>query len=99
MNPGRYYLPMMNYYNGNLINRLFNGLKTFKWKELLNGANKTINVVNQTIPLIRQAKPMINNIKSVISLTKAFNNETAPKKNLKTKIPIAKENNNPTFFI
>lgn len=118
MNQGRYFIPNMtnfNYLNpisvanprnGNIINRLFSSIKSFNWKGLLNGANKTINVVNQTIPLIKQAKPMINNVKSIVSLTKAFNNETTIKKhtntNYQTKannINKTKNDNYPTFFV
>ena len=127
MNPGRYFIPNMNFVpfrtslpissinsqNIGLINRVFNGIKSFNWKGLLSGANKTINVVNQTIPLIKQAKPMINNVKSIVSLTKAFTNETNNKntnkikknnniENYKVKINSTDINNNsnyPTFFI
>ena len=95
-----------------LLNRIINGLRTYNWKNLLTGANKTLNVVNQTIPLIRQAKPMVNNVKSMIELTKAFGNETSNKKvinrntnkiNNKSKKEIKKSitpnNNYPTFFV
>ena len=95
-----------------LLNRIINGIKTYNWKSLLNGANKTLNVVNQTIPLIRQAKPMVNNVKSMIELTKAFGNETNTKKSINksinNKLEIAKKeikksitpnNDYPTFFV
>lgn len=59
-----------------ILTRLLRSFRRFDWKNLLSGANKTLNVVNQTIPLIRQAKPMVNNVKSMVALAKAFGNET-----------------------
>ena len=85
MNPYRYFIPQMGrnsmLYANNLspafnISNLFNRLKNFNWKGMLNGVNKTLNVVNQTIPLVKQAKPMYDNVKSMILLTKSFKNET-----------------------
>ncbi len=111
MNPSRYFISNMNFtpfrnptlINGGLINRIFNSIKTFNWKGLINGAGKTINIVNQTIPLIKQAKPMINNVRSIVSLTKAFNSETTlrkyPTQSNKLVQKSIKTNNNPTFFI
>ena len=88
MNPGRYFMPSMainptmirNGYTVTrgmgLFGRLFQGLRTFNWSNLLSGANKTLNVMNQTIPLVRQAKPVVNNVKNMLNLAKAFRNET-----------------------
>ena len=87
MNPGRYFMPNMmvnpmmirNGYTTargvGLFNRLTQGLRSFNWNRLLNGANKTLNVMNQTIPLVRQAKPMVHNVKNMLNLAKAFRNE------------------------
>ena len=96
--------------NTNMIERLVNGIKSFNWRGLLSGANKTLNVVNQTIPLIKQAKPMVGNVRSMIQLAKAFGKET---KNGSYKYEKVKINHNeikqekhqtsndqmPTFFI
>ena len=98
-----------------LLNRITTGLKSFNWKSLINGANKTLNVVNQTIPLIREAKPMVSNVKSMVQLAKAFGHESGNNKrnnnisrnqhNLKNSNPnnhvdcVSEVNNNPTFFI
>lgn len=63
-----------------LINRVLSGLRSFNWRGLVSGANRTLNVVNQTIPLIRQARPMVNNVKSIWQLARAFGNETGNKR-------------------
>ena len=88
MNPGRYFVPNMainpmmirSGYTATrgmgLFGRLTQGLRSFNWTKLLNGANRTLNVMNQTIPLIRQAKPMVGNVKNMLHLAKAFKNET-----------------------
>ena len=90
MNPGRYFMPRMgigmnpsigtNFLSSSggigLFGRLTNSLRSFNWGNLLNGANKTLNIVNQTIPLVRQAGPMFNNMKSILRLAKVFGNET-----------------------
>lgn len=117
MNYGRYFIPNMGMQrmipyaamprNFNLLNKAFNSLKSFNWKSLLNGANKTLNVVNQTIPLIKQASPMVNNVKSMVRLAKAFGNETGNKNNYNHKINHTTDLNNdnnssneyPTFFV
>lgn len=98
--------------NAGIFGRVMNGIRSFNWRGLLSGANKTLNVVNQTIPLIRQAKPMVGNVKSMIQLAKAFGNETGGKKYRKSNKVISTvsnnkskdnslviENNYPTFFI
>lgn len=71
--------------NSGIISRLFRTFRSFNWRGLISGANRTLNVVNQTIPLIRQAKPMVNNVKSMMQLAKAFGNETKNKKNISNK--------------
>ena len=123
MNYGRYFIPnlttrsmmpfspvnMMVPRNTGLFNKVFNSLKDFNWRGLLNGASKTLNVVNQTIPLIKQATPMVNNVKSIVKLAKAFGNETNNSKTINSYIrndtKIIKEakdtidNEYPTFFV
>lgn len=85
-----------------LFSRLFNGIKSTNWSNILNNANKTLNVVNQTIPLVKQAGPMFNNMRSMFSLAKAFGNETTKKNDTP---PIKKENIKkettelPNFFV
>lgn len=73
--------PMINLPNNipkniGIFSKITNGIRTFNWSGLLNGANKTLNVVNQTIPLVRQAGPMVNNMKNMLRIAKAFGNET-----------------------
>lgn len=90
-----------------IFSKIFNGIKSFNWSGLLNGANKTLNVVNQTIPLIKQTKPMVNNVRNMIGLAKAFRKETknddyknlnkSMSSNLEKKEVI--DNNYPNFFI
>ena len=88
MNPGRFFMPnmamnpimMRNAYgisrNVGIFDRMLQGIRSFNWSRLLNGANKTLNVMNQTIPLIKQAGPMVNNVKSMVKLARAFGSET-----------------------
>ena len=96
--------------NTNVLGRLASGIKSFNWRGLLSGANKTLDVVNQTIPLIKQAKPMVGNVKSMIQLAKAFGKETKngsykceKAKSDRNEIKQAKDrisnNQMPTFFI
>ena len=122
MYPNRYFMPSMMrnsmmYANPNMLNfrgmgmfeRLSNGIKTFNWKGLFSGVNKTLNTVNQTIPLIKQAKPMYDNVKSMVRLTKVFRNATGSrnatsiKQNVINKEKISnssiKKENQPVFFI
>ena len=109
MNYGRYFMPGMNpYFYGNprgigFIGRAINGIKSFNWKGLLNGANKTLNVVNQTIPLVRQAKPMFNNMRSMIKLAKSFGKETSINRyvsdNKTGQKKEVRNDNYPNFFI
>ena len=87
MNPGRFFMPGMGMgpmmrsgsmfpRNVGFFSRIGSGFRSFNWRGLLSGANKTLNVVNQTIPLIRQARPMVNNVRSMLQLAKAFGSET-----------------------
>lgn len=107
MDPRRFFVPsyMMMPYNINprspgLFSRLFNGIKSTNWSNILNNANKTLNVVNQTIPLVKQAGPMFNNMRSMFSLAKAFGNETTKKTNKQPEKPIKKETSElPNFFV
>lgn len=59
-----------------LFGKITNGIRSVSWGNLLNNANRTLNVVNQTIPLVRQVGPMFNNMKSMLKIAKAFGNET-----------------------
>lgn len=90
MNPGRFMMPNMgmrfspmmgaNYMtrgNVGLFGRIGNSLRSFNWRGLLSGANRTLDVVNQTIPLIRKTGPMVNNMKSMFRLARAFGSATS----------------------
>lgn len=118
MNPNRFFMPdmginpmmMRNYYifprNMGIVQKITNGIRSFNWSKLLNGANKTLTIMNQTIPLIRQTKPMISNVKSMINLAKAFRNETKTNGYNKNNVTDSsksivhdKVNQYPTFFI
>ena len=119
MNPGRYFMPnmanpmmMSNAYgltNGARgLGRLIQGVKSFDWGKLLNGAGKTLNVVNQTIPIIKQAKPVVNNVKKMVKIVRALGNETNAthttnsvnnKDNYVVKEKETDNSNYPNFFI
>ena len=115
MNPSRYFMPMMarnpmmypnNFYQNFSISNLLSRFKSFNWKGMLNGVNKTLNVVNQTIPLVKEVKPMYDNVKNMFVLTKAFKKETTNQRNYKkpqkksitSKINTS-DTNKPNFFI
>lgn len=96
--------------SANMFGKIVHGIKSFNWRGLLNGANKTLNVMNQAIPLIKQAKPMVGNVKSMIQLARAFGketrNETYNKKvntSINSTVKIDKQesinNEMPTFFV
>ena len=84
MYPNNFYIPaqtMRFMPNGLMMNPsrsggILSSLKSINWGNLLNNANRTLNVVNQTITLVRQAGPMLNNMKSMIKLASAFKDET-----------------------
>lgn len=111
MNPGRFYMPRMgtsfspmmgaNYLstrgNIDLFGRITNYLRSFNWGELLNGANKTLNVVNQTIPLVRQAGPMFNNMKSMLKIARAFGSETNNRNTVNKNVNIITQNNRNSY--
>ena len=102
MNPGNFFIPRMvtnfgpmmatNYLpsrgNIGLFSKITGSLRSFNWSNLLNGANKTLNVVNQTIPLVRQAGPMFNNMKSMMRIAKVFGSETQNKKKIKSNLSL-----------
>lgn len=119
MYPGNFFIPRYNFllrqanpfFKSNFIGStgLFNKIKAFNWKGLINGASKTINVVNQAIPLVKEARPMVNNVRSIVKLAKAFGNETGSKKIINNYMDIKHNNNvsntknnnynSPTFFV
>ena len=115
MNYGRYFIPNLGIRqmtpfsimprNSGILNKAFGAIKSFNWKGLLSGANKTLNVVNQTIPLIKQASPMVNNVKNMVRLAKAFGSETNNTKSITNYIKPVNQNDSddlnndyPTFF-
>lgn len=92
---GMHFMPPM---GGNLFGRIANGIRSFNWGSLLNGANKTLNVMNQTIPLIKQARPMFNNVRSMIRLARAFGSETSSNKVAKNNSKYIPKNNSDNFI-
>lgn len=100
----------MYYQVPNTINRtsLFRRIipNGINFKNILNGAQKTINVVNQTLPLIDRAKPIVNNAKTMFKVMHEFKKVNTPIKTMNNKKDI--QNNiikeptkfqaGPTFF-
>ncbi len=87
---------------------LFSGLRNLNFGEILNGAQKTLNVVNQAIPIFYQIRPLWNNTKTIFKIANAINdddkkvvNNTAPKN--EEKIQETKKSdvkyNEPVFFL
>ncbi len=77
-NPYFYSNPITNAATSNLtrpglFRSLFSrGLGNFSLANLLNGAQRTLNVANQSINLVRQVHPMINNAKTMFKVMNEF---------------------------
>lgn len=72
--------------------------KPFSFTNILNGAQKTLNIINQTIPVVKEIRPIFRNAKTLFSVARGFN-EINTNHEEKT---IAKENTSnsgPNFFI
>ena len=94
-------------FNTNLSNNLSSITKKTKhnWTELLNTAQKTLNIINQIIPIIYQIKPIYNNAKTMFKVMNVINEEQPKKKkeiNVE-QIPAQKKkesnDSSPTFFL
>lgn len=85
---------MFNQYNPMMYQSIS---KPFSFTNILNGAQKTLNIINQTIPVVKEVKPIVKNARTLLNVAKGFNNIN--------NTPITKENNNytpnngPNFFI
>lgn len=56
------------------------GTTNFSFSNLLNGAQKTLNVANQGINLVRQVHPIINNAKTMFKVMNEFKKVDTPQK-------------------
>lgn len=85
---------MFNQYNPMMYQSIS---KPFSFTNILNGAQKTLNIINQTIPVVKEVKPIVKNARTLLNVAKGFNNIN--------NTPITNENNNytpnngPNFFI
>ncbi len=84
---------------------LFGGLRGLNLGDILNGAQRTLNVVNQAIPIFYQIKPLWNNTKTIFKIANAINEDDGQKETPKqqnveqtTSKPEIKYNE-PVFFI
>ncbi len=74
--------------------------RPFSFSNILNGAQKTLNIINQTIPVVKEVRPIFKNARTLFNVAKGFsevnnnnndNKEDIPKKTI--------SNNGPNFFI
>ncbi len=73
--------------------------------KIITTLSKTLDSINQIIPLYREAKPLLNNLKSSINIIKDWGTKTSSNivdnkniKNIRKKVELIKNINNPTFF-
>ena len=91
---------------------LFSRLRGLNIGEILNGAQRTLNVVNQAIPIFYQIRPLWNNTKTIFKIANAINendnknskktNDESQKIDINKKVETNKSNikyNEPVFFI
>ena len=86
---------MFNQYNPMMYQSIS---RPFSFNNILNGAQKTLNIINQTIPVVKEVRPIFRNARTLFNVAKGFNEannnhnkETVPKENF--------SNNGPNFFI
>jgi len=74
--------------------------KPFSFTNILNGAQKTLNIINQTIPVVKEVKPIFKNARTLFNVAKGFNSINSSNENSITEPIIKKDiNNGPNFFI
>ncbi len=73
--------------------------------KIITTLSKTLDSITQIIPLYREAKPLLNNLKSSINIIKDWGTKTSSNivdnkniKNIRKKVELIKNINNPTFF-
>lgn len=95
---------MFNQYNP----YIYQGIsRPFSFSNILNNAQKTLNIVNQALPIVKEVKPIVKNARTLFSVAKGFNNisntnniNTEPIKNNNYKSDNIKNSNNGlNFFI
>lgn len=86
---------MFNQYNPMMYQSIS---RPFSFTNILNGAQKTLNIINQTIPVVKEVRPIFRNARTLLNVAKGFNEvnnnhkeESVPKENI--------SNNGPNFFI
>lgn len=88
-----YYMPY-NMASRGLFSNLFRGIS---FSNILNGAQRTLNIVNQAIPVVKEIRPMIKNTKTMFRLMNEFKKEDNTTNTVK-KNDEPSYNNGPTFF-
>ena len=68
-NPYYYMIPTTGLGRGLFSGSVRSGIN---WSNILNGAQRTLNLVNQAIPLMKQAAPVVRNAKTMFKVMNEF---------------------------
>lgn len=53
---------------------LYQGMtRPFSFTNILNNAQKTLNIVNQALPIVKEVKPIVKNARTLFSVARGFN--------------------------
>ena len=72
--------------------------RPFSFANILNGAQKTLNIVNQAIPIVKEVRPIVKNARTLFNVAKGFNTIDNRKTEKEEKI-IDTDSNGLNFFI
>ena len=113
MNNNYYYNPYSVYPMGNRIPNSFgtfnkmgaNPINKISFRDILNGASKTLGVINQAIPVFYQVRPIVNNAKTMFKVVRGINSASSNTRTNSSNNSNLKENstkkeaiNAPIFF-
>jgi len=62
---------MFNQYNPMMYQSI---TRPFSFTNILNNAQKTLNIVNQALPIVKEVKPIVKNARTLFGIAKGFNN-------------------------
>ena len=87
---------MFNQYNPMLYQNI---ARPFSFTNLLNNAQKTLNIVNQALPIVKEVKPIVKNARTLFSVAKGFNSINDNQENNYNIPKETNKNNGLNFFI
>lgn len=77
---------------------LYQGItRPFSFTNILNGAQKTLNIVNQALPIVKEVKPIVKNARTLFNVAKGFN--SINEEPIKTNNINSSINKGPNFFV